>query len=321
LLLEIDDLSVEFPTAQGPIHALRHVSLTVPQGRIVGLVGESGSGKSTLSLAIPQLLAPNARITGGAIRLDGVELLALPEAKMRALRGQRVAMVFQDPMSSLNPVLSIGTQMVDIQFRDAALSKRAKRSRAIALLKRVGIPDPARRIDDYPHQFSGGMRQRIAIAMALSGNPDLLIADEPTTALDVTLEAQILDLLRDLRRDFDGAILLVSHQLGVIAELCDDVLVLYAGEIIERGPVAAIFARPGHPYTRALLDCDPGRLPIGADKFPTIEGQLPDLAHIPPGCIFGPRCKLAIARCHREAPVLLHLAPNHSASCHLLEDG
>ena len=321
MLLEIDDLSVEFPTAQGPVHALRHVSLTVPRGRIAGLVGESGSGKSTLSLAIPQLLAPNARITGGTIRLDGVDLLALPEAKIRALRGQRIAMVFQDPMSSLNPVLSIGTQMVDIQFRDAALSQRAKRRRTIALLVRVGIPDAARRIDDYAHQFSGGMRQRIAIAMALSGNPDLLIADEPTTALDVTLEAQILDLLRDLRRDFDGAILLVSHQLGVIAELCDDVVVLYAGEIVERGPVVAIFAHPSHPYTRALLDCDPGRLAIGADQFPTIEGQLPDLADVPPGCIFAPRCKLAIARCHREAPTPVHLAPDHSANCHLLEDG
>src|SRR5260370_2989372 len=268
LLLEIDNLSVQFSAAQGPIRALRHVSLTVPRGRIVGLVGESGSGKSTLSLAVPQLLAPNARITSGTSRLDGGCHRALPEAKIRALRGQRIAMVFQDPMSSLNPVLSIGTQMVDIQFRDAALARRAKRTRAIALLVRVGIPDAARRIDDYAHQFSGGMRQRIAIAMALSGNPDLLIADEPTTALDVTLEAQILDLLRDLRRDFDGAILLVSHQLGVIAELCDDVVVLYAGEIVERGPVVAIFAHPSHPYTRALLDCDPGRLALGADQFP-----------------------------------------------------
>jgi peptide/nickel transport system ATP-binding protein len=227
-------------------------------------------------------------------------------------------MVFQDPMSTLNPVLSVGAQMIDVQFRHADLARTEKRARALAMLKRVGIPDPERRIDDYPHQFSGGMRQRISIAMALMSRPDLLIADEPTTALDVTLEAQILDLLRDLRRDFAGAILLVSHHLGVVAEICDEVVVLYAGELVEQAPVAELFANPRHPYTRALLDCDPGRLAADAQSFPTIPGRLPDLSAPRTACVFAARCPLAFERCRTEAPAVTTVGAGHHASCHLL---
>jgi peptide/nickel transport system ATP-binding protein len=317
-LLEIDGLSVDFVGAQRPIHALRDIRFSVERGRIVGLVGESGSGKSTLSLAVLRLLAPSARIAAGTIRFDGADLFALSDEAMRALRGERIAIVFQDPMSTLNPVLSVGAQMIDVQFRKTDLSRKQKRFRAAALLARVGIPDPERRIDDYPHQFSGGMRQRISIAMALLGQPDLLIADEPTTALDVTLEAQILDLLRDLRRDFAGAILLVSHHLGVVAEFCDEVVVLYAGEMVEQAPVEALFSNPRHPYTRALLECDPGRLAADARSFPTIPGRLPDLGEPRKHCIFASRCPLVFERCRMEAPTMTTLAPGHRASCHLL---
>jgi len=317
-LLEIDGLSVDFAGSQRPIHALRDIRFSIERGRIVGLVGESGSGKSTLSLAVLRLLAPSARIVAGTIRFDGIDLFALPEEAMRALRGERISMVFQDPMSTLNPVLTIGTQMVDVQFRHADLARAEKRARAIALLKRVGIPDPVQRIDQYPHQFSGGMRQRISIAMALLSQPDLLIADEPTTALDATLEAQILDLLRDLRRDFAGAILLISHQLGVVAEICDEVVVFYAGELVELAPVKELFANPRHPYTKALLDCDPGRLADETRTFPTIPGRLPDLGEARTRCVFAARCPHAFERCRAEVPVVTEVAPGHRASCHLL---
>jgi peptide/nickel transport system ATP-binding protein len=321
-LLEIDRLSIDFHRpGGGAVHAVRDVSLSVAEGRIVGLVGESGSGKTTLGLAILRLLGANAAVAGGVIRLRGTDLLSLTERAMREVRGARLAMVFQDPMTALNPVLSIGTQMTDIQFRDRTRSHQVKRAHAIALLGRVGIPDPERRIDNFPHQFSGGMRQRIAIAMALGARPELLIADEPTTALDVTLEAQILDLLRDLRRDLAGAILIITHHLGVVAELCDEVAVMYAGEIVEHGPVEAIFARPRHPYTRALLDCDPSTLAGDAKAFLTIGGRLPDLSLEPTGCPFAPRCPRVIERCRRELPTVVAVAPDHGAKCHLAADG
>ena len=317
-LLEVDGLSVDFAGAQRPIHALRDIRFSIERGRIVGLVGESGSGKSTLALAILRLLAPSARIVAGTARFDGTDLFSLPEDAMRALRGDRISMVFQDPMSTLNPVLTIGSQMIDVQYRHGDVSRAVKRARAVALLKRVGIPDPDRRIDHYPHQFSGGMRQRISIAMALLSRPDLLIADEPTTALDVTLEAQILDLLRDLHRDFAGAILLVSHHLGVVAEICDEVVVFYAGELVEQAPVKDLFANPRHPYTRALLDCDPGRLAEDARTFPTIPGRLPDLGEARTHCVFAARCPQVFERCRREVPATIEIAQGHRASCHLL---
>jgi peptide/nickel transport system ATP-binding protein len=317
-LLEIDRLSLAFGTREGRLNALREVSFNVRRGRIVGLVGESGSGKSTIGMAILGLLSANAKVLAGAVRFEGRDLLRLSAEELRALRGQRITVVFQDPMTSLNPVVTIGQMMLDIQFRDTRSRRAQKRARAIAMLERVGIPDAATRFDHYPHQFSGGMRQRIAIAMALLASPALLIADEPTTALDVTTEAQILDLLRDLRREFDGSILFISHQLGVIAELCDEVVVLYAGEVVEQAPVEALFARPAHPYTQALLECEPARGAGG--EFTTIPGKLPDLRDPPPGCAFAARCTHATKRCHIERPLPMTVGPGHVARCHYAGD-
>ena len=261
-VLEVRDLSVQFRTPRGPVLALRKVSVDVPRGSIVGLVGESGSGKSTLALAVMRLMPANATISEGSLRFAGRDLLSLPASEMQRLRGDRISMVFQDPMTSLNPVRTIGMQMVDIQYRDRQMSQPDKRRKAAEMLRRVGIPDCERQLDRHPHQFSGGMRQRIAIAMGILEKPELLIADEPTTALDVTLEAQIVQLLRDLRGELNGSILFISHNLGIIAELCDYVVVLYAGEVVESGPVREIFYRPAHPYTQALLACDPARLDL-----------------------------------------------------------
>jgi oligopeptide/dipeptide ABC transporter ATP-binding protein len=319
-VLAVEELSVDFLTPRGRVHALRRVSLRVPQNRIVGIVGESGSGKSTLVLAALALLPGNAEVLAGRVMFDGADVLTLPPAALRELRGRRIAMVFQDPMTSLNPVLSIGTQMIDLQYRERALSRADKRRRAEALLQRVGIPDAASRLDDYPHQFSGGMRQRIAIAMALLAGPDLLIADEPTTALDVTLEAQIIHLLRELRLELAGSILFVSHNLGLIAELCDEVVVMYAGEVVEEGGVLDLFHRPGHPYTRALLECDPAGSGGAGRELATIPGEVPDLIRPPPGCVFAPRCGLAFERCRREAPGWTPVADGHRARCHLLSE-
>jgi peptide/nickel transport system ATP-binding protein len=312
-MLDVRDLSVSFASAAGRVQALRHVDLAVARGAIMGIVGESGSGKSTLIGAATRLLPENADISG-AVQFDGEDLLALKSAALRALRGRRIAMVFQDPMTALNPVLSIGQQMTDIQYRDR-LSATDKRDRAAAMLSRVGIPDAAARLSRHPHEFSGGMRQRIAIAMALLGNPDLLIADEPTTALDVTMEAQIIHLLRLLRKDFHGSILFVSHNLGLVAELCDDVTILYAGEVMEQGPVRNILLQPRHPYTRALLDCDPARIPGLARILPTIGGEVPNLVSPPPGCVFAPRCQMASDICLTPPPAH-HVGLGHVARCH-----
>ncbi|MGH6933106.1 MAG: ABC transporter ATP-binding protein [Dongiaceae bacterium] len=316
-ILSIKDLSIDFQSPRGQVHALRKVSLEVPAGSIVGIVGESGSGKSTLALAAMGLLPYNAAVRGGQILFDGDDILRMPTSRLRDLRGRRLSMVFQDPMTSLNPVLSIATQMVDIQFRDGATDAQAKRRKASALLGRVGIPDPDQRLDQFPHEFSGGMRQRIAIAMGLLGNPALLIADEPTTALDVTLEAQIIHLLRELRRDFKGSILFISHNLGLIAELCDHVVILYAGEVVEQGTVQDIFHRPRHPYTEALLICDPARIDEVRRELPTIPGDVPNLLEVPPGCVFAPRCPKVFERCRGEQPATHRVAVNQSARCHL----
>jgi oligopeptide/dipeptide ABC transporter ATP-binding protein len=248
---------------------------------------------------------------------DGADVLRLSPAALRELRGRRIAMVFQDPMTSLNPVLSIGTQMIDLQYRELA-GRAEKRRRVEALLQRVGIPDAASRLDDYPHQFSGGMRQRIAIAMALLAGPELLIADEPTTALDVTLEAQIIHLLRELRQELAGSILFVSHNLGLIAELCDEVVVMYAGEVVEEGGVFDLFHRPAHPYTRALLECDPASAAAGRRELATIPGEVPDLLQPPRGCVFAPRCPHAFERCREVTPGWTTLAGAQRARCHLL---
>jgi oligopeptide/dipeptide ABC transporter ATP-binding protein len=315
-VLEISGLSVEFDAPRGSVQALRNVDLTVPTGRIVGLVGESGCGKSTLISAILRLVAANGRVTSGSIRFEGEDVLAMDEARLRDLRGRRAAMVFQDPLTSLNPVLSIERQMIDIQYRDR-VPYAEKRSKAVAMLQRVGIPDPAERISEYPHRFSGGMRQRIAIAMALLMQPQLLIADEPTTALDVTLEAQIIHLLQRLRESFEGSILFVSHNLGIIAELCDEVVVMYAGEVVEQGPIRDIFHRPRHPYTRLLLECDPARIETKSRHLPTIGGAVPDLVSLPQGCIFAPRCPDALQRCRQETPAAYAVGAAQRARCFL----
>ena len=325
-LLQVRGLSVDFHTPRGRVHALREVDLVVPRGEVVGLVGESGCGKTTLVSAVMRLLADNAEIRGGQIAFDGEDILGLGPDELRRLRGQRIAMVFQDPMTALNPVLTIATQAIDIQYR-ARASRAEKRRRALAMLNRVGIPDAEHRIDRYPHEFSGGMRQRICIALALIAGPDLLIADEPTTALDVTLEAQIIHLLRELKDEVSGGILFVSHHLGLVAELCDRVTVMYAGEVVETGTVRDVFHRPRHPYTQALLLCDPARIEAATRELPTIEGEVPSLTRLPEGCVFRPRCPRSFARCTAPPPFYpaadraasLHLG--HAARCHLLDHG
>jgi len=318
-VLSVNNLSIDFLTSGGPVHALREVNLSVPQKSIVGIVGESGSGKSTVVSAVMRLLANNAEVRTGEIKFEGRDILAMSESELRALRGEEIAMVFQDPMTAQTPVLSIGQQMIDIQYR-RSLSKKEKRQKAIDMLARVGIPDPGERMDQYPHQFSGGMRQRISIAMSLMMNPKLLIADEPTTALDVTLEAQIIHLFRELRKSFDGSIIVVSHNLGLIAELCDEVVVMYAGEVVERATVDEIFNRAAHPYTQALLDCDPARLGELTEKLPTITGDVPDLQDIPAGCIFASRCDQKLQRCASKWPPVVTITEAHDVRCHLLSN-
>ncbi|MBM3535867.1 MAG: ABC transporter ATP-binding protein [Alphaproteobacteria bacterium] len=315
-LLDISDLSVEFATPRGQVKALRHVDLSVKPGRIVGIVGESGCGKSTLVSAVMGLLAGNAKMTSGSIAFEGRQLRDLTEDQWRDIRGRRLAMVFQDPMTSLNPVMSIATQMVDIQHRDPG-SRADKLKKAIRWLAKVGISDPEHRIEDYPHRFSGGMRQRISIAMALLMNPSILIADEPTTALDVTLEAQIIHLIKQLRAEFDGAILFVSHNLGLIAEICDEVVVMYAGEVVEHADIRRLFHEPAHPYTQLLLTCDPARVDSEERTLPTIGGTVPDLAHLPQGCIFAARCPGAFERCRAEAPPTYTIDERHHVRCFL----
>lgn len=316
-VLDIRDLSVSYRTDAGPLQALRGVNMEVEAGRIIGIVGESGCGKSTLISAIIRLLAPNAQVVNGAVNFRGSDLLGLSKEQMRALRGDEISMVFQDPMTSLNPALTIGRQMSHAQHRSSA-SRSEKKARSVMMLERVGIPDPEAQLKRYPHQLSGGMRQRVAIAMALMAEPSLLIADEPTTALDATLEVQIIHRLKDLQRELGCSILFISHHLGVIAELCNEVVVMYAGEVVESGSLRDVFTGPKHPYTQKLLECDPARIAEPTRKLPVIEGSLPNLVNLPEGCIFGARCPKAIARCGTERPRLAGGA--HKAACHLAEE-
>ncbi|QPC41737.1 ABC transporter ATP-binding protein [Kaustia mangrovi] len=317
-MLRVSGLDLDFGTPRGRAHALRNVGLTVAPGDIVGVVGESGSGKSTLAYAVMGLLADNAEIVDGTILFEGRDLLAMTPEERRALRGSRMSMVFQDPMTSLNPVRSIESQMIDVQHRQSG-SRQARRRRAIEMMERVGIPDPHNRIRGYPHEFSGGMRQRICIAMALLVRPALLIADEPATALDATLEVQIIHLLKDLQREIGCSIVFVSHHLGTVAELCDRVAVMYAGEVVEYGDVREIFHTPGHPYTKALLECDPGRIPTRTRVLPTIPGEVPNLLDVPSACTFRTRCPHAFDRCAVELPALRATGTTQWARCHLLE--
>ena len=319
-VLDVRDLSVSFNTARGSLRALRHIDLKVPQNKIVWIVGESGCGKSTLINSLLRLLAPNGVVDDNSeIIFEGEDVMEMGKSDLQGLRGQRISMIFQDPMTALNPVISIGAQMTDILYRQK-LSKAQKRERAAEMLAQVGIPDSVRRLDDYPHQFSGGMRQRICIAMALMMNPSLLIADEPTTALDVTLEAQIIHLMKELREDFECSMLFVSHNLGLIAELCDEVIVMYAGEVVEQGNVHDLFHRAQHPYTQMLLECDPARISETRKDLPTISGSVPDLVDLPPGCIFSPRCPKRYEPCNESPPGTFEVGGQHSARCFKVRD-
>ncbi|MCE8509045.1 ABC transporter ATP-binding protein [Ruegeria pomeroyi] len=318
-VLDIQGLSVSYATPRGELKALRDVSMTVPEGKIVGIVGESGCGKSTLISAIIRLMAPNARVGAGDVMFKGADLLGKSAAQMRGLRGTEISMVFQDPMQTHNPVLTVGRQMMDIQYRDR-LTKAEKRKRASEMLALVGIPDAQARLNQYPFEFSGGMRQRIAIAMALMAKPALLIADEPTTALDATLEVQIIERLRDLQDEIGCGVLFISHHLGVIAELCDEVVVMYAGEVVETGSVRDVFHQPAHPYTRALLECDPGHIKVRTRTLPTIPGNIPDLVNLPGGCIFADRCSQRHDACSVR-PAMADASGGHRAACHLVGVG
>ena len=313
-LLDLRGLTIDFATDDGVVRAVDGLDLALGRGRTLGLVGESGCGKSVTSLAIMGLLPSENATVGGKIVFEGRDLLAIAPHLMRDLRGARLAMIFQEPMTSLNPAYTIGDQIVEAIHRHQGLDAAAARARAIDMLKLVRIPSPDKRVDDYPHKLSGGMRQRAMIAMALACGPQLLIADEPTTALDVTIQAQILDLMRGLRRDTGTAIVLITHDLGVVAEMADDVAVMYAGQIVERAPVRDLFARPEHPYTVGLLGSIP-RLDEKRDRLPSIEGRVPDMSRPPPGCRFAARCPFVEPECRTTAPTLVEVAPGHLSRC------
>ncbi|HSW42136.1 MAG TPA: ABC transporter ATP-binding protein [Patescibacteria group bacterium] len=317
-LLEVEDLVTSFHTREGVVRAVSGISFHVDRGEVLGLVGESGCGKSVTSLSILRLVSRPGRIERGAIRFQGQDLLGLSGDEMRKVRGERIAMIFQQPTSSLNPVWMAGRQIAEVLEIHRGMKRRAALSRSLELLRMVGIPDPERRLRAYPHELSGGMAQRIMIAMALACEPELLIADEPTTALDVTIQAQILDLMRHLREETGTAIILITHDLGVVAEMCDRVAVMYAGEIVEQADVHTLFARPSHPYTRGLI----GSIPVPGvirDDLEVIPGNVPNLIDLPPGCRFAPRCRIraeeSVPGCTEIHPELRPLATGHDVRC------
>jgi oligopeptide/dipeptide ABC transporter ATP-binding protein len=316
MLLEVRDLKTYFFTAAGTVRAVDGVSYDVRAGETVALVGESGCGKSVSALSVMRLVAaPAGRIVGGQIRFQERDLLALDEESMRRIRGREIAMVFQEPMTSLNPVLSIGRQLTEPLEIHLGLRAEQARQRAVELLRLVGIADAEQRLAQYPHHFSGGMRQRLMIAMALACEPSLILADEPTTALDVTIQAQILELMKDLSRRLGIAMVLITHNLGVVARYADRVNVMYAGKIVEQGPARMVYATPRHPYTMGLLRSVPRLDEPRQAQLQPIDGQPPDLTCLPPGCAFAPRCQYAIARCQTEIPPLRPMAADHLAAC------
>jgi oligopeptide/dipeptide ABC transporter ATP-binding protein len=323
-LLEVTGLRTHFPVEDGTVHAVDGVSLSLGEGEVLSIVGESGCGKSVTALSLLRLIDEPGKIVGGtAMFRDGdrvVDLLSLPQDKLQQIRGHRISIIFQDPMTSLNPVLTIGYQLAEPLRYHEKLSAKAARARAQELLHRVGIPDPARRLQEHPHQFSGGMRQRVMIAMAMACRPKLIIADEPTTALDVTIQAQILDLLRQLRDDFGASVILITHDLGVVAEIADKVAVMYAGRVVEEGDVGTIFRDAQHPYTRALLKSVP-RLRDWPDRLQTIEGAPPDLRLAIEHCPFEPRCQYRVPRCREVLPALLAVEPGHRSACLVAQAG
>ena len=321
-LLDVRHLTVEFPTrgpAAPPVTAVRDLSLTIAPREVLGLVGESGSGKSVTSLALMRLLAPQARVAGELLFASrngsGRDLLRLPDEEMRDLRGSQLAMIFQEPMTALNPVMRVGEQIAEAVAVHAKLTKKAAWERAVAVMEDVAIPNPALRARDYPYQLSGGMRQRVMIAMAVVNRPALLIADEPTTALDVTVQAQILELLAELRAKFGLAMLFISHDLAVVSHVADRIAVMYAGNLVELGSKHDIFHAPAHPYTRGLLNAVPTLKTDRTRPLQTIEGTVPPMNAVPPGCPFEPRCDFRVAECARSLPPLVEIAPGHWARC------
>jgi peptide/nickel transport system ATP-binding protein len=321
-LLVVDDLTVRFPTHDGLVQAVSGLSYSLEQGKTLGIVGESGSGKSVSSMAVLGLHDPKRTQMSGSIRLNGQEIVGLSEHKLMKIRGQEAAMIFQDPLSSLHPFYSVGNQLAEAYLVHNKASKSDAKKRAVEMLDRVGIPQARTRIDDYPHQFSGGMRQRVMIAMALINNPKLLIADEPTTALDVTVQAQILDLLQDLQRDFNSAIVIITHDLGVVAEMADEVLVMYAGRCVEYGPTKELLVRPAMPYTWGLLSSVPDVTGDASAELKPIRGNPPSLLNPPSGCPFHPRCdhtdKVPGSLCFDTLPELSAVGSgNHLKRCHL----
>ena len=314
-LLTVEDLRVAFEGDRGLVtEAVAGVSFSLAPGRTLGIVGESGCGKSVTALAIMRLLPSAGARVSGSVSFEGRRLGTLTERKMQDLRGNRLAMIFQEPMTSLNPSYTIGEQIVEAVVRHRGVSRREARAHAIDMLTKVKIAAPERRIDDYPHKLSGGMRQRVMIAMALSCDPDLLIADEPTTALDVTIQAEILDLLRELKATTLSAVIMITHDLGVVAEICDEVAVMYAGEIVERAPIDVIFEQPGHPYTVGLLGSIP-RPDRRTERLATVPGRVPDMTAPPPGCRFAPRCPFAAEACVASPPPRVPLSRDHWTRC------
>jgi len=320
-LLSVRGLRTYFDEDHRVVRAVDDVSFDLGKGETLGIVGESGSGKSVTSLSIMRLVpVPPGRIVAGTVALDGRDLLSITEDEMRRLRGRRIAMIFQDPMTSLNPFLRIGAQLAEVTRLHLGHTKGQARDHAVHMLEQVGIPDASRSVDRYPHQYSGGMRQRVMIAMALSCQPELLIADEPTTALDVTIQAQILDLIRQMRRDTGTSVILITHDLGVVAGMTDRIVVMYAGRVFESAPTPQLFARPGNPYTRGLLLSVPSPTLESGKTLYQIPGLPPDVADLPPGCPFAPRCDRVEDICRREPPPSIEVAPGHHSLCHFAHE-
>ncbi len=315
-VLDVKDLRTVFQTRQGEVHAVNSVSFDLKPGELLGVVGESGSGKSVTMMSLIGLLpSPPARIRGGHVNFEGNNLLEISEDQLRSVRGAKIGFIFQDPMTSLNPVFTVGFQLMEPLRNHMGMTRKQARARAIELLQLVGIPDAGRRLADYPHQFSGGMRQRVMIAIALACDPKVLIADEPTTALDVTIQAQILELVKDLRHKLGMAIIWITHDLGVIAGIADRVLVMYAGQVVEHAPVRELFSNPQHPYTKALLETIPTVRGKRPDKLRVIEGQPPILYAPPSTCSFSDRCRHAFDRCRHANPQQVEIGPGHGVAC------
>lgn len=314
-MLEIEELKTHFYTEEGVVPAVDGVSFSLNKGETLAVVGESGSGKSMTALSIMRLVpSPPGRIVGGKIMFDGTDLLSLPDNAMRDIRGDRISMIFQEPMTSLNPVYRVGDQIAESLIRHRGMDKKEARQVAVEMLRVTGIPSPEKRVDDFPHQMSGGMRQRVMIAMALACRPELLIADEPTTALDVTIQAQILELMLELKDKFGTAIILITHDLAVVAEMADRAVVMYCGQVVEEGPVKELLVNPYHPYTEGLLKSIP-RLDEKRERLYMIEGMVPNLLRLPPGCYFGPRCPYATERCRAEKPVMRDMGDGRKTAC------